>query len=345
MTCLSSCDESLETAGAEGVENLMMAAASAYRETDYKSLTVALQALCAALDACKASPGKGAECASELDRIASRELLADSVSTWLCPMLMKPDLADAAEQLIDALVMASRREVMRVFVKGQEPLKVAVANSAQPDWTMSDGRYIHRESKALLELLLAGRIEVHGKRVLELGCGLGVIGLACARLSASRVLLTDYDPDLLEACAESAKLNELDTVVSTARLDWNEVVGGNGNVDALGSFDLLLAAGVVGEERHAELVVGVIHRLFHSEVVREAVLVTGAPAARLGIIELDEILAVDGQQFLTAGFTSGSVNLLRGDSPGARPLQWTLSSLPEVEPDKPQRLYRFTMQT
>merc|ERR1719498_1199726 len=46
-------------------------------------------------------------------------------------------------------------------------------------------------SLALAKLITSAPSIVRGKRVLELGCGLGVIGLAAAHAGASEVLFTD----------------------------------------------------------------------------------------------------------------------------------------------------------
>lgn len=61
--------------------------------------------------------------------------------------------------------------------------------------------------------------DLTGKTVLELGCGLGLAGLAAAAKGA-RVLFTDYVPESVELAAESGRLNgfETDGVVA----DWRD---------------------------------------------------------------------------------------------------------------------------
>ena len=79
-------------------------------------------------------------------------------------------------------------------------LAISVAHSVL-DWTMADGERLWHGAKEALKLVEEGRLAVEGRRLLELGCGLGVLGLACAVRGARQVLLTDYDPELLKACA------------------------------------------------------------------------------------------------------------------------------------------------
>ncbi|BGP39121.1 hypothetical protein JCM10450v2_003075 [Rhodotorula kratochvilovae] len=53
--------------------------------------------------------------------------------------------------------------------------------------------YVWNASILLADMVAAREIEVEGKRVLELGCGLGLPGLVAARMGAELVALTDYD--------------------------------------------------------------------------------------------------------------------------------------------------------
>jgi len=49
-------------------------------------------------------------------------------------------------------------------------------------------------ARKLAELVLTGVCDVQGKRVADLGCGSGIIGLACIHAGAASVLLTDINP-------------------------------------------------------------------------------------------------------------------------------------------------------
>jgi ribosomal protein L11 methyltransferase len=52
-------------------------------------------------------------------------------------------------------------------------------------------------------------LNLQGTRVLDFGCGSGILGLAAAALGAKIVLMTDNDPQALTAAADNAGKNEL----------------------------------------------------------------------------------------------------------------------------------------
>ena len=82
--------------------------------------------------------------------------------------------------------------------------------------------------------------ELHGLRVVELGCGLAVPSIAAARAGAE-VLATDSDPEALELVADNARAN--DVRIDTAVADWakpDELIN-------RAPFDLVLAADVLYE--------------------------------------------------------------------------------------------------
>ena len=85
---------------------------------------------------------------------------------------------------------------------------------------------------------LLGVRELAGKRVLELGCGLGVPSLVAARRGAS-VLATDAEPDALVFAAHNLALNDLEGEV--ALVDWRDA----GALTERGPWDLVLAADVL----------------------------------------------------------------------------------------------------
>ena len=89
-----------------------------------------------------------------------------------------------------------------------------------------------------------------GLRVLELGCGLGLVAVA-AGLAGARVPATDYYEDALLF----ATLNVADatgTTIATRMVDWTAMPAD------LGRFDVVLTSDVLYEPRYASLVAGAI---------------------------------------------------------------------------------------
>ena len=85
-----------------------------------------------------------------------------------------------------------------------------------------------------------------GHRVLELGCGLGVVSIG-AVLGGATVTATDY----YEEATRFARLNVHDatgTTIATRMVDWTALPRD------LGKFDLVIASDVLYEHRYASLV-------------------------------------------------------------------------------------------
>ena len=93
---------------------------------------------------------------------------------------------------------------------------------------------------ALAEHVLRGRTVAEGTRVIEIGCGLGLVGLAAMERDAS-VLFTDYQEDAL-AFAELNGLINLGRSPAAVLMDWREP-------DLDEQFDVILAADVAYEKR------------------------------------------------------------------------------------------------
>ncbi len=104
---------------------------------------------------------------------------------------------------------------------------------------------------------LAGAVagtDLAGRRVLELGCGLGLPSVAAARAGAE-VLATDGASDAVVFCAHNLALNEL--LGEVAEVPWHDpapLVGA-------GPFDLVLAADVLYTRRNVELLLTLLPRL------------------------------------------------------------------------------------
>jgi predicted nicotinamide N-methyase len=104
--------------------------------------------------------------------------------------------------------------------------------------------------------LLAEAMATHdiaGKRILELGCGLGLASLVLRRRGAD-IVASDYHPLTETFLAYNAALNELHALAYRT-LRWSEPA------DSLGRFDLIIGSDVLYERNHALLLSGLVHRL------------------------------------------------------------------------------------
>jgi ETFB lysine methyltransferase len=89
-----------------------------------------------------------------------------------------------------------------------------------------------------------------GQRVLELGCGLGLVALG-ATLAGADVTATDYYDDALEFAALNVA-EATGRTIATRMVNWVEMPRD------LGRFDLVLASDVLYEHRYAPLVANAI---------------------------------------------------------------------------------------
>jgi methylase of polypeptide subunit release factors len=72
---------------------------------------------------------------------------------------------------------------------------------------------------------LAGMLDIKpGERVLELGCGSGLLSIAAAKFGAARVVATDLDPGSLNATLSNAGHNGIGEVLTVSAGSWYEAV-------------------------------------------------------------------------------------------------------------------------
>ncbi len=69
----------------------------------------------------------------------------------------------------------------------------------------------NHETTALCVSLMQ-EVGIAGKRVIDMGCGSGILGITAARLGAKSVLLSDLDPLATEATEYNARLNGVENV-------------------------------------------------------------------------------------------------------------------------------------
>jgi predicted nicotinamide N-methyase len=113
--------------------------------------------------------------------------------------------------------------------------------------------------------LLAEAMATHdiaGKRILELGCGLGLASLVLRHRGAD-VVASDYHPLAETFLAYNAALNEL-PAVAYRTLRWDAPN------ETLGRFDLIIGSDVLYERDHAERLSALLPR--HANLVSEVLI-------------------------------------------------------------------------
>ncbi len=105
---------------------------------------------------------------------------------------------------------------------------------------------------ALADFILRHSLWTADARILEIGCGLGLVGMAAAKKGGD-ILLTDYQPDALRF-TEINWLMNLGVTPPTALMDWR-------NPDMDRRFDVILASDVAYEKRFFYPLIDTFRRL------------------------------------------------------------------------------------
>jgi len=97
-----------------------------------------------------------------------------------------------------------------------------------------------------------------GRRVLELGCGLGVTAIAALKAGAD-LLVTDYSPEALALCSLNA-LDQVGAQPKSLRVNWRDI-GATLHGTVEGGFPVVLAADVLYEGRDLEPLLALVEHV------------------------------------------------------------------------------------
>lgn len=99
---------------------------------------------------------------------------------------------------------------------------------------------------------------IKGKRVLEVGCGIGLASLVLNHRGAD-ITATDYHPEAEAFLGENTQLNK-DPEISFVRTAWDDQI-----TKTLGLFDLIIGSDLLYEENQADNLASFINQHSHTQ--------------------------------------------------------------------------------
>jgi predicted nicotinamide N-methyase len=129
--------------------------------------------------------------------------------------------------------------------------------AADPEQNLPYWAELWPSGVALAAKIAREPVILRGKRVLELGCGLGVTAIAAMRAGAD-LLVTDYSPEALALCSLNV-FEQAGAQPRTLRVNWRDPGPGlHGGGDP---FPVVLAADVLYERRDVDPLLALIDRV------------------------------------------------------------------------------------
>lgn len=158
--------------------------------------------------------------------------------------------ADPWHDVVEERIVLAEREV--VVVRPRDSIALLDEEAFEREEFLPYWADLWPSAVALARAVAARPLS--GRRVLELGCGLGLPSLAAA-LAGARVLATDWSPDAVAFAAANAARNGL--AVETQVCAWSQPE----EIVDRAPWDLVLAADVLYEPRNVEQLLDLLPRL------------------------------------------------------------------------------------
>lgn len=98
------------------------------------------------------------------------------------------------------------------------------------DPKMAFGTGHHQTTALMMELMM--QAEFKGKKVLDMGCGTGILAILASKMGAAKVVAIDYDPICFESTTENSNLNNVSNIVPFC---------GSNEIIPREKFDIILA--------------------------------------------------------------------------------------------------------
>lgn len=109
----------------------------------------------------------------------------------------------------------------------------------------STGLTLWRAGDFLSDFMSENRGRFAGKSIIELGSGLGLVGILASYLTDKQVVITDGDDDTIELLTANCQLNGVEEKVQCRKLVWGI------DLDQIeDKFDIVLGADIIYEHEH-----------------------------------------------------------------------------------------------
>ncbi|BBM99218.1 hypothetical protein MPTK1_1g19660 [Marchantia polymorpha subsp. ruderalis] len=173
------------------------------------------------------------------------------------------------EVSLDASFFLNENYQLQTFTFDTESIELYCLQSSLTDYDLT-GQLVWPGAELLAEYLLQRRSQMKGLSVIELGAGLGLTGLLCARL-CEHVVITDYNDTILKVMQMNVD-HQVSTgalPVSSAevqKLDWSV----DEHLDSIlekhpQGFDLVMGADICYQRSYVPLLFRTIRRLLNQQ--------------------------------------------------------------------------------
>lgn len=144
---------------------------------------------------------------AELDEAVEpyRQMFTFSYEVILIP---QKNWNEVWESNFDPIAIGNRVFVRATFHEARPEFKYEIVI----DPKMAFGTGHHQTTAMMLQLMLEN--DFAGKKVLDMGCGTGILAIMAAKLGAGEIMAIDYDPVCYDSTIENAQLNNVSNITA-----------------------------------------------------------------------------------------------------------------------------------
>lgn len=148
--------------------------------------------------------------------------------------------------LVERLVANGRSRYETSTLQNKPPIRIRLP-AGKVELEIEPG--IHPPPQSSIDL--ANLLDIRpGEKVLELGCGSGLLSITAAKLGANRVIATDLNPRALQVTTKNAQRNGVADRIEVRAGSWYEAVEDRSTTSGQERFDVIIATPPQTPGRH-----------------------------------------------------------------------------------------------